>query len=129
MKPQERFEKLLQQYENDPEYIAEGLMIDITEQIVNLMNTRKLSRSDLASKLKCSNAYITKLLNGSENLTIKKLVQIAQALGMSMDFAFVPDQCDIWRSFKYKKQNIKDESFKRLRGLKESYESILSNAA
>lgn len=65
---------------NDPDYVASGLIVDLTEEISAVMEERKMNRSALAKKLKCSTAYITKLLRGEENLTIKKIAQIAIAL-------------------------------------------------
>lgn len=78
--PKENFARLLKKYENDPELIAEGVLISLNEQIVKLMEEKKVSRVQLAKRLNCSPAYITKLLNGNENLTIKKITQIACAL-------------------------------------------------
>jgi transcriptional regulator with XRE-family HTH domain len=103
MEPKERFSQLLNKYKDDPEYIAEGLIIDITEQIVERLSTQKVTRTQLANRLKCSNAYITKLLDGTQNLTVKKLVEIAVALGCSIDFALVADELEVYRMFKYKK--------------------------
>ena len=90
MKPNERFRRLLERYKDDPEYLAEGVLIDITEQIASLLESAGMNRSEFAQKLNCSNAYVTKLLNGSENLTIRKLSQIAQAFRCSLHVAFVP---------------------------------------
>ncbi|MCK6542455.1 helix-turn-helix transcriptional regulator [bacterium] len=63
--------------ESDPEYIATSIMIKLTEELSNQLVKKKWSRSVLARKLGCSVAYITKLLRGEENLTIKKIAQIA----------------------------------------------------
>jgi transcriptional regulator with XRE-family HTH domain len=103
MEPKERFSELLKKYQNDAEYIAEGIMIDITEQIVNRMEEGHMTRIDLARKLKCSSAYITKLLKGSQNMTIKKLVDVGLALGCKIDFALIGNELEIYRMFKYKK--------------------------
>ena len=92
MKPTERFGRLIKRYENDPEYLTEGLLIDITEQMAGLMKRQGLSRSDLARRLNCSNAYVTKLMSGSQNLTLKKLSQIGVALGCSVRCALVQGQ-------------------------------------
>src|SRR6266498_825348 len=81
MQPKKELKLFIEKYRNDPGYILEGVLIDITEQIARLMVEYKMNRVQLANKLKCSPAYITKLMNGDENLTVKKLVQIAMALG------------------------------------------------
>jgi transcriptional regulator with XRE-family HTH domain len=129
MKPKERFEKLLEKYENDPEYIAEGLLIDITEQIVDLVERAQLNRTQLAQKLNCSNAYVTKLLNGSENLTVKKLVQIAQALDCSIDLAFIPSRYELRRYFTYAPKRLVVEAFQEEVKLPDTYETPVPLAA
>jgi transcriptional regulator with XRE-family HTH domain len=92
MKPAERFQKLLDKYEDDPRYIAEGLLIDINEQVVRLMERKGINRTQLAALLDVSSAYVTKLLNGNENLTIKQLVRLSAVLDSSVDVAIVPRQ-------------------------------------
>ena len=103
MEPREWFNQLLEKYKDDPEYIAEGLLIEITEQILIILEKKKMTRSQLAVKLKCSNAYITKLLSGSQNLTLKKLVDIAVKLDCSIDLALVPQKFQVMRIFTVKK--------------------------
>jgi len=104
LKPADRFKKLLDKYRDDPEYVAEGLLIDINEQIVELLESKKVTRSELAQKLGVSNAYITKLLNGNENLTIKQLVRLVVALGCSVDVAIVPKRFTVDRLPSYRRE-------------------------
>jgi transcriptional regulator with XRE-family HTH domain len=84
MEPKAEFKRFIEKYKYHPQFILEGILIDITEQIVSLMEEKKMSRIKLAEKLKCSPAYITKLLRGDQNLTVKKLVEIALALGTEL---------------------------------------------
>lgn len=86
----DRYKKLAEKYKDDPEYLLEGLMIDVTEQIVRVMEKNGMTRTQLARKLGCSNAYITKLLKGSGNLTLKKLLEITIAMDCTISLAFVP---------------------------------------
>ena len=88
MKSQERFNTLLKKYENDPEYVAEGLFLQINEHIVKALQDQGLSRSALAQELGVSGAYVTKLLNGNENLTIRQLARIAAALKSDVSISF-----------------------------------------
>lgn len=103
---EEWFQGLVDKYKDDLDYIAEGVLIDVTEQIIVQLESKKLTRTQLAQKLNCSNAYVTKLLNGSENLTLKKLVHIAQVLDCNIDFAFVPKQCDVRRHIIFKSKRL-----------------------
>lgn len=81
MEPKERFKKLIDKYKDDPEFDYEGLVLGIAEKIALLIDNRDMTRTELAKALSCSPAYVTKLLRGSENLTLKKLVEVSHALG------------------------------------------------
>lgn len=101
MEPKDWFKKQIEKYKDDPNYKAEVLQLDVTEQIIELLEKKEISRTQLANKLNCSTAYISKLLNGGENLTIRKLVEIAHTLECSIDIAFIPCQYQILRTYVY----------------------------
>jgi transcriptional regulator with XRE-family HTH domain len=88
----DKFKKLTEKLENKPEYKYEGLLFEFVEQVLEIMEREQLSRTDLAKKLGCSNAYITKLFKGNQNLTLRKIFEIADALGCSFNFAIKPVQ-------------------------------------
>jgi len=90
MQPQQWFERKLQEFRDDPEFQTELLLLDINEQIVERMVARGIRRSELAQKLGSSRAFVTQLLNGKPNLTLKTLVQVAHALGMAVDVQLRP---------------------------------------
>ena len=89
MNTQEWFSQQLREFENDPEYLAEGLRIDLIEDFLQIMEEQSVSRAELARRLGCSNTYITKLLNGKENFTLLKLAQIGVALGRKVQVRFI----------------------------------------
>jgi transcriptional regulator with XRE-family HTH domain len=105
MEFKKKFDALVEQYKDNLDYLTEGVLIDVTEQFYTQMKNKGLNRTELAQKLNCSNAYVTKLLNGSENLTLRKLVQIAHVLDCTFDFALIPRQYEVKRhiSFNAKK--------------------------
>lgn len=80
MNAEQWFAERLKEYEHDPDYLAEEVLLDITEQISLRLEELNLSASDLASKLGVSRAYISQVMNGKPNLTIRSLVGIALAL-------------------------------------------------
>jgi transcriptional regulator with XRE-family HTH domain len=82
-------EQKLIEWDLDPEYIVEGVLIAATERICELMERHGISRSELARRLGKSRAYVTRLLNGQPNMTLKTLTQIAVALGEGID-VFIP---------------------------------------
>jgi transcriptional regulator with XRE-family HTH domain len=61
-------------------YAQEGLILSVTEEIWTALERRGWQKQDLAKALGCSNAYVTQLLNGSRNMTLKTLSDIAEAL-------------------------------------------------
>jgi len=84
------FKTLHDKYQHDPEYIAEGKILDITEKIVARMEELCISRADLAARLNVSKAYITKLLRGDVNFTLKTLIALAAALEADIAIDFMP---------------------------------------
>jgi plasmid maintenance system antidote protein VapI len=71
-----------------PEYYAELLKIEVTEAIYNLMETKEYNKAELARKLGCKPPYITKLLSGTENVTLDSLSRIAYMLGAKIEVKF-----------------------------------------
>ena len=78
------------EWRDDPDYLYEGVVLELTEQIAAQMKERGISRSDLAERLGTSRAYVTKLLDGQENMTVKTLVRVANALEMKVGMKLVP---------------------------------------
>ena len=129
MELKDRFQALIDKYKDDPEYIAEGMLLDISEQFLGAMESQGINRSQLAEKLGCSNAYVTKLFNGSENFTIKKAVQIASVLGAMLDIAVVPNEYDVKRYYTYSSKKINISNKTRGINFTNSYEPNFSVAA
>ncbi len=117
-----QFESLVEQFKDDIEYISEGIIIDVTEQIHKQMKEKNITRSQLAQKLGCSNAYITKLLNGGENLTLKKIVQIAHALECSIDFVLLPKQYEMKRHITFNTKKLDTTGYSQQLNLEDAYE-------
>lgn len=88
--PSEWFERKLAASKDTPEYELEWLLLDIEEALHTSMEAQGITRSELADRLGTSRAFITKLLGGQENLTLKTLVRVANALEMKVDTRFVP---------------------------------------
>jgi transcriptional regulator with XRE-family HTH domain len=75
---------------HDPDWELYGVLLDVTEGIVKRMIEQNVRRSDLADRLGTSRAYVTKLLDGQENMTLKTLVRVANALEMKVDTRLIP---------------------------------------
>lgn len=74
------FGKLIEEYKDDVDFITEGIVLNLNEKIVSKMKDLRISRADLARRLGVTKAFVTKLLNGNHNLTVKTMVSIAKAL-------------------------------------------------
>jgi transcriptional regulator with XRE-family HTH domain len=129
MEPNKWFKNQLDKYKDDPDYKTEVLQLDVTEQIIKHLDAKEISRTQLANKLNCSPAYISKLLNGGENLTIRKLVEIAQTLECSIDIAFIPCQYQILRAYVYTPKVIQRTNFDEQIEMPKTYEPYSTVAA
>jgi transcriptional regulator with XRE-family HTH domain len=72
------------QYMDDPErrriLEQERVMVDATELVCNAMDFRRIKRSELADKMGRSKAYVTQILRGSQNLTLRTLADVFHAM-------------------------------------------------
>jgi transcriptional regulator with XRE-family HTH domain len=76
--------------ENTADYQLESVVIDLTEQICEIMEAKGISRADLARKLDKSRAWVTKVLRGDQNLTLKTVVDVFWELGYRIEFESHP---------------------------------------
>lgn len=60
----------------------------VASDLASLLKHSGLSRVELAEKLDCPKSRVTKILSGDENLTIKTITQVAEALGYAYDVVF-----------------------------------------
>ena len=74
-----------------------GLELDVTENILEIMERQKISRSELAGKLGVSKAAVSKLLNNGSNMTLRTLLKITEALdcdvGIQMSLRSAESSC------------------------------------
>jgi len=84
------FTDYLETVKDDIDFITEEKIIDITECIVSRMEELGLNRTALAEKMNVSKAYVTKLLRGNINFTLKTIIAVAQVLESDIQFDFIP---------------------------------------
>lgn len=72
------------------DYRLEKILLQLGEDICLLMEQQGLSRTQLAERMGVSPAYITKILSGNPNLTIKSLLKLADAMGKELALQFAP---------------------------------------
>lgn len=80
----------LERYKDTFDFKLEGLILDITEEMCRAMEEKGIDRAELADELGVSRAFVSKLLNGTPNLTIKTLMKISNALGRELSIKMPP---------------------------------------
>lgn len=64
-----------------PEYWMEKIQNELFRQLEDYMEHEGLNRKQLAERLNVSKGYISQILNGNSNFTLKKIVELALAIG------------------------------------------------
>lgn len=62
-------------------FTQEQLIVDAAEEIWAAMEAKKLSKVELATALGKSKAFVSQILTGSRNMTLRTLADIAFSLG------------------------------------------------
>src|SRR4030043_1944426 len=76
---------ILDEYLKDEEFrrlfAQEDLIIEVTETLCELLEKEKISRKELADRLGKTKGFISQLLNGGRNLTLRTVADILHVLG------------------------------------------------
>lgn len=76
---------LMDKYLEDPEFARllaqEELILEVTEVLCGLLGEEKVSRKELADRLGKTKGFISQLLNGGRNLTLRTVADILHVLG------------------------------------------------
>jgi transcriptional regulator with XRE-family HTH domain len=97
MNPHPTFKELFASVRDSLPYKVDGAILAFTEQVDERVKALDLSRTDFASKLNTSPAYITKLMSGGTNFTLESMVKIAEALDSELKVELLPKYSqEIW---------------------------------
>src|ERR1700733_12734435 len=77
-------------------FAQERLIVAVTEQICDLMVDQGVTKSELAAGLKKSKAYVSQLLHGTRNMTLRTLADLAYVLGRNVSVHFT-DRSEVHR--------------------------------
>ncbi|EOC1277710.1 XRE family transcriptional regulator [Cronobacter sakazakii] len=80
---------------SDREMARERLLFNTTEDILIGMEDAGLNQTDLAKKLGKSKAYVSQLLDGTRNMTLKTLADISYALGAEAKVCIIRNGVDV----------------------------------
>lgn len=71
-------------------YQREAAILGVTELICEVMETQKVSRSELAKRLGRSKGYVTKFLDGQMKMDVRVISDILVVLGCAIRFESQP---------------------------------------
>src|SRR3989339_1681413 len=84
---------------NDPEFrkllAQEELILEVTETICDLLEKEKISRKELADRLGKSKGFVSQLLNGGRNLTLRTVADNFHVLGYKV--SLTPHKVEVKR--------------------------------
>lgn len=87
-----------------PNYLLSKYQIEIFRQLETYRQQNDLTQRDLAAKLNVSTSYVNQILKGKFNFTLKKLIELAIAIGKVPSIEFLTVE-DFWTKNEVKKQN------------------------
>ena len=68
----------------------EALIAQVTEEISAAIERMGINRSELAGRMHASKGYVSQLLGGSRNMTLRTLADLCQALDLRPRFTLDP---------------------------------------
>lgn len=80
MKEYNSFSDLWADLENTEQFQAEKSILEFSLQLYQLMESRGITKKDLAESMGVSQAYITKVFRGNANFTIASMVKLVSAV-------------------------------------------------
>lgn len=80
-------------------YAQEKLIVDAAEEICAAMDNSEVSKAQLAASLGKSRAFVSQILNGSRNMTLRTMADIASSLGKKVCVRLLDaHESDAWQS-------------------------------
>jgi len=91
---------LFEEYIEDKEFerlmAQEDLIMDVTERFCALLEEEEINKSTLSKIMNKTKGYVSQVLNGGRNLTLRSMADIAYSLGYTVRVAFIKKEaaCD-----------------------------------
>ena len=73
-----------------PTYLLTIYQNEIFREVHGYMQEKGITQKEMAKKLGVSDAYVSQILNGKFNFTLKKLIELGLAIGKIPKIKFVP---------------------------------------
>ena len=91
----------------------EDLIMEVTEAICAVLEKENIKRKDLADRLGKTKGFISQILNGGRNITLRTIADIAHSLNYKVTFGMHKKQQNTgWMSLCTDWGNHQDEPFK-----------------
>ncbi|MGE5409400.1 MAG: hypothetical protein ACM3MI_00455 [Clostridiales bacterium] len=92
MRAKDWFLNELDEVKNDVEFQTYDANLRFIEELIKISQKENIEHLNkfLSEKLNCSAAYISKILKGNPNLTIKKMVELGLAFNHKIEIRLVP---------------------------------------
>ncbi len=82
------FDEILEESRYTEEFQLENLLYILTEEFHRRLKETGLTQRELARRLNVSDAYVSKLLSGKANMSLKTLIKLSTALGLQVEITF-----------------------------------------
>lgn len=85
-------QQIYEKHSNTPEYVSMLLAMNFTHQISTVMAQEGLTQRAMAGRLGVSEAYLSRVLSGHPNMTLKTMAKLSLAVGLmpAVSFGKVP---------------------------------------
>lgn len=84
------FSSLIKKAKENNEYWESSIRHKIALALLGQLSDLRLTQSDLAKKSGVSAAYISRVLSGNENMSIKTIIKLTKAVDLSFDVTAYP---------------------------------------
>lgn len=85
-------ESVYEKYMKDKEFerliAQEEIIMDVTEAFCKILEDKKMKRNSLAEMMGKTKGYVSQILNGGRNITLRTLSDIAYCLGYQVNISF-----------------------------------------
>lgn len=84
------YEQFIESSQNGELLQQEELILQVTELLAEVMHLRGVNRAELAEKIGKSKAFVSQILRGNQNMTLKTLASLFFALDYKLNVKAIP---------------------------------------
>jgi transcriptional regulator with XRE-family HTH domain len=88
------FSELIRDARSRDDYWIEDAILKFTMRLHEVMQEQGISKTELARRLGVSQPYVTRVLKGSDNLTVGTMVKLARAVGASLQISLQESEAE-----------------------------------